>query len=717
MKKSTIDLFNDSYFDDFVQIVYEKDDNLVLKKIADKLADKEVVLDDIEEKKLNPEELSLLGNLYYMLDNKEKAKDLILKAVEITPTSEYTYLRAGNLMAMLGDGNKAYEFLSKGKEKFPNNPYYEKSLFYLLKNQYVEIALENLKGAMEKKLFTIDFLEDAYKYLLENDNFEVVKRRILLRSISINDKKLKSIHLAQLAYFAYKNSEFSVSKDYIINAVNIDDSDINVRKLFLFLMDKYEETSLGATFLKQWQEKYDFITDYLGYVEVLLNSYITGVKNLKDILDEIKDRLYTPAMQIKWNILYAEYYEREDKFEKAKEIYEELFKKYPNHTEVVNKLSAVCVTLGDKERAKKLVKDFIERTGNLMIPYEFDKEDENLVKIVEDSLDQITDPLQKSAVLFKLAEYYQKLKDYKKAAHIVNNANAIVWQKVKDLPIIRNYDKLIERIIKVFSDKEFMDNLRNKEAFDKRPIFIVGMPRSGTTLVEQILKAGGVYDCGELTIIDPKMLNLIEENKLSEYPEAIHQLKKEEFKALGEIYINSVKEIFEIDSDIFSDKQTHNFLHIGLIYMMFPNAKVINMRRDYRSIALSNYFIDFLSKKSFMAFSFNLEAFAKELKGYFKLSKHWSNIMPNNFYKEVWYEDVVLNQEKMTKEIVEFCELEYTPELLKFYEKTKAIKTASVMQARKPIYKDSLNKWKNYEDLLQPIIDILGDEGTYKGEI
>ena len=717
MRKFTIDLFNDSYFDDFVQVVYEKDNNIVLNKIADKLANKEVDLSDIDEDKLNPEELSLLGNLYVMFENKEKAKELILKAAEMTPTSEYALLRAGNLMAMEGDGNKAYEYLTKGKEKFPNNAYYEKSLFYLLRNQYTDIALENLKGAMEKKLFTIDFLEDAFNYLLENDNFEVVKRKILLRSISIDNKRLKSIHLAQLAYFSYKNSEFSVSKDYIINAVNIDDSDINVRKLFLYLMEKYEETSLSATFLKQWQERYDFVNDYLEYVQVLLDSYITGVKNLKDILDSVKDRLYTSNMKIKWKLLYAEYYEREDKFEKAKEIYEELFKEYPNNNEVVNKLSAVCVTLGDKERAKSLVKDYIERTGNLMIPYEFDKDDESFVKIVEDNLEKINDPLQKSAVLFKLAEYYQKLKNYKKASNTVKTANDIVWNKVKDLHIIRNFEKFVDRIINAFGDKEWMDSMRNKEAFDKRPIFIVGMPRSGTTLVEQILKAANVYDCGELTIIDPKMINLIEENKLSEYPEAIYQLKKEEFKALGEIYINSVKDIFDIKGDLFSDKQTHNFLQVGLIYMMFPNAKVINMRRDYRSITLSNYFIDFLAKKSFMAFSFNLEAFAKELRGYFKISKHWSEIIPKDFYKEIWYEDIVLDQEKMTKEIVEFCELEYTPELLEFYKKTKAIKTASVMQARKPIYKDSLQKWKNYEDLLQPIIDILGDEGTYKGNI
>ena len=719
MRRSTINLLNDSYFDEFIQQVKEKEDNQILHLIADKLAEKfdEKKLQNIDITKLNSEELSLLGNLYYMLEDKENAQKYLLKAIETKPVSEFAYMRAGNFFVLEEDGNRAYELLTEGQKRFPDNEYYEKSLFFLLKHQYPNEALINGKGVLEKRLFDEDFLNPLIDLIKEHDNYEAIKRKILLRTSLIDNKKLKSIHFAQLSFMAYKDSNFQEAKDYILSAIEIDDSDIDVRKLFINIMKKLEESVFLIQKLQQWSEKYGFVMDKLELAEAYLDTYLTGVKNVKEELDNIKDKLYSPRLEIKWKMLYAEYYERENDFEKSKEILEELYKKYPLNNDVVNKYANVHVTLGDKKKAKAIIKDYIDKTNQLMIPYELEKGDEEIVEMVKNNLDNIVDPLQKASVIFKLGEYYDRIKDYKNAAKFMQKANNMVWEKVKNMPIIKKYKKYVDRIIEQFDDIEWMKNMRNNKNYDKKPIFIIGMPRSGTTLVEQILKAGGVYDCGELTFIDPKLINLIEDNKINEYPEAIKLLQKDEFEALGDIYMNGIKDTFNFNENIFSDKQTHNFFHVGLIFMMFPNAKIINLRRDYRSITLSNYFIDFLAKKSFMAFSFDLEAFAKELKGYFKLSKHWSNIMPNDFYKEVWYEDLVLHKEDKVKEIAEFCELEYTPELLEFYKKTKAVKTASVSQVRKPIYTSSLTRWKNYENLLQPVIDILGDEGTYKGKI
>jgi tetratricopeptide (TPR) repeat protein len=717
MKRSTIVLLNDSYFDEFVQKVIEEEKNEVLHLIANKLCDKfdEKKLKNLDVNKLNSEELSLLGNLYYMLDDKKNAQNFLNKALEKKPVSEFDYMRAGNFYVLEGDGNKAYELLTKGKELFPENEYYEKSLFFLLKHQYPAQALVNGKGVLEKRLFDSEFLNPLIDMIKEHENYEALKRKILLRASLIDDKKLKSIHFAQLAFMSYKDSNFQEAKDYMLSAVEIDDSDIDVRKLFVDIMKKLEESVFLIQKLQLWSEKYGFVTDKLELVEAYLDTYLTGVKNVKDELESIKDKLYSQRLEIKWKMLYAEYYERENEFEKSRYILEELYEKYPLNNDVVNKYANVHVTLGDKKKAKSIIKDYIDKTNQLMVPYELEEGDEEIVEMVKKNLDNIVDPLQKASVIFKLGEYYDRIKDYKNAAKFMQKANSIVWQKVKNMPIIGNYEKYVDRIIANFDDIEWMKNMRNTKNYDKRPIFIIGMPRSGTTLVEQILKAGGVYDCGELTFIDPKIINIIEEHKINEYPEAIKLLQKDEFAALGDIYMDGIKGTFKFDENIFSDKQTHNFLHVGLIFMMFPNAKIINLRRDYRSITLSNYFIDFLAKKSFMAFSFDLEAFARELKGFFKLSRHWSNIMPKDFYKEVWYEDLVLHKEEKVKEIAEFCELEYTPELLEFYKKTKAVKTASVSQVRKPIYTSSLTRWKNYESLLQPVIDILGNEGTYKG--
>ena len=146
---------------------------------------------------------------------------------------------------------------------------------------------------------------------------------------------------------------------------------------------------------------------------------------------------------------------------------------------------------------------------------------------------------------------------------------------------------------------------------------------------------------------------------------------------------------------------------------MFKNSKVIFLRRDYRSIALSNYFQNFAAKKGTLGYAFDLKAMGEHIKDYLRVMKYYKQILPESRFKEFWYEDLVLNPKEKIPEVLEFCDLEFTEEVLEFYKNKTAVQTASVLQVRNPIYTKSVEKWKNYKELLKPVIEIVGEEGIY----
>jgi tetratricopeptide (TPR) repeat protein len=318
----------------------------------------------------------------------------------------------------------------------------------------------------------------------------------------------------------------------------------------------------------------------------------------------------------------------------------------------------------------------------------------------------------KSSIAFALADAYDKVKNYKKASFYIKKANEELFP-ILDYSI-DEFRKEIDEIINSFS-KEWIEGKQNRIEFNKRPIFIVGMPRSGTTMLEQIFATHNkVFGAGELPYIG-KVINLSQKITDKKYPYSFLYSPKRLLKEAGQYYIELTEKLYSFDEPIFIDKLPHNFMHSAILTAMFANSKIIALRRDYRSIALSNYFQNFAAKKGTLGYSFDLKAMGEHLKDYMKIMKFYKEILPEDRYKEFWYEDLVLNPKEKIPEVLEFCDLDFTEELLEFYKNKTAVQTASVTQVRNPIYTKSVEKWKKYEELLKPVIEIVGNEGTYNG--
>jgi tetratricopeptide (TPR) repeat protein len=237
-------------------------------------------------------------------------------------------------------------------------------------------------------------------------------------------------------------------------------------------------------------------------------------------------------------------------------------------------------------------------------------------------------------------------------------------------------------------------------ASTKRPIFILGMPRSGTSLVEQIISShASVYGAGELSTL-MKLLYPILKDRLSNGCD--NNLSSEKnLTLIREKYLESLAHL-KTSANIITDKTPANFQNIGFILSIFPDAKIIHLKRDPRAICWSIYKSNW--SETGYGFSYNINDLVKFYGLYSKLMDFWHKKFPGKIY-DVCYEDLTANQEQETKKLLEYCELDWDENCLNFHKNKRAVKTASSLQVREKMYQGSSEAWKKYEAHIQPLID------------
>ena len=244
----------------------------------------------------------------------------------------------------------------------------------------------------------------------------------------------------------------------------------------------------------------------------------------------------------------------------------------------------------------------------------------------------------------------------------------------------------------------------------EQPVFVVGMPRSGTTLVEQILASHSqVFGAGELN--DMKYIAYFGSQFLKpeqKYPEFIPFLSRQHYERLAEEYLRRTNELTTLSGKPnitkVVDKHPLNFQFVGLILSMFPNARIIHTVRHPLDTCLSCFFQNFSSGQHY---SFDLETLTNFYLEYQRLMEHWDMLYPGKIFK-LRYEDLIADQETQTRRLLDYCGLGFESSCLKFFETDRVVKTASFNQVRQPLYKTSQNRWKNYLREIAPMARALG---------
>ncbi len=247
---------------------------------------------------------------------------------------------------------------------------------------------------------------------------------------------------------------------------------------------------------------------------------------------------------------------------------------------------------------------------------------------------------------------------------------------------------------------------------DPDPIFIVGLPRAGSTLLEQILASHSqVEGTQELANIQQIVANLRGRDPdltNPRYPRILADMQSDEFRRLGEHYLAATRIYRVAGRPFFIDKMPNNFRHLGLIRLMLPRAKIIDARREPVACCFSNLKQLFAKGQEF---TYSIDDIARYYRTYLELMRHWNDVLPG-WVLRVHHEDLVEDLDGQVRRMLDFCGLEFEPRCIEFHKTVRSVRTASSEQVRQPINREGLDHWKNFESWLEPLKSALGDALT-----
>ena len=543
-------------------------------------------------------------------------------------------------------------------------------------------------------------------------------------------------------YSYFKKNENKPAADHAYMQMNTLETMPNT---LLFISQILNEGKLGIAeekcreFLKQYPTNtyamslLSDIADRLGYfddAEFLLESAVKlspsdGELRMKYAMILRKKQKFAKTME-QVNILCEKFPENLSyQAQKASEImqngdhkgaidlFDDILKKNPYNFSILTSKGHAQKTLGESDRAinsyqtaYQVKQDHGEAFFSLanLKTYEFSK---NELNIMREQLQRVDLTMRDKAYFhFALAQGCEAVGEYDEAFFHLDSGNKIKNKQSKYS--IERMDKELQAQIDV-CDELFFEKHGQGGHETKDPIFILGLPRAGSTLIEQILASHSMID-GTLEL--PNILSMAQSlrgddiyGKEGNYPKSMENLSLEKRIAMGERFISDTS-MHRNEAPRFTDKMPNNFRHIGLIHLIMPNAKIIDARRYSLDCCFSMFKQLFAQGQEF---TYGLTEAGSYYKSYIKLMNHWDQVLPNKILR-VNNEDIIDDLEGQVVKMLNFLELPFEESCITFYETDRSVRTASSEQVRKPINKAGMDRWKPYAKYLGPLLDGLGTE-------
>lgn len=396
----------------------------------------------------------------------------------------------------------------------------------------------------------------------------------------------------------------------------------------------------------------------------------------------------------------------------ALDIYERVLKDYPNQPRAQMNYGHTLKTVGRLDESIKAYRECIQQSPGIgeaywslanLKTFKFNQADIELMR------SQVTseggDANDQAHIAFALGKALEDRQQYDESFKFYARGNAIRKVNHRHDPRINVMNCV--RQCKAL-DAAFFEARKGQGCQAPDPLFVVGLPRSGSTLLEQILashsQVEGTAELTDIITISRKLGEKSRQNPAGKYPEILAELSAQDFLKLGEGYINSTR-LQRSDTPFFIDKMPNNFQHIGLIHLILPNAKIIDARRHPMGCCFSGFKQLFARGQSF---TYDLDYIGRYYRDYVLLMDHWDRVLPGKVFR-MQYEDMIADTENQIRRLLDYCGLEFEDQCLRFYETKRAIRTPSAEQVRQPIYTTGMDHWRHYETHLEPLKQSLGN--------
>lgn len=404
-------------------------------------------------------------------------------------------------------------------------------------------------------------------------------------------------------------------------------------------------------------------------------------------------------------------------YQQACELFEKLIEERPVHPKVWVSYGNVLRTLGRLNDAIGAYRRSIELQPGLGEPwwslsnlktYRFSDADVAAMQ-VQLSRKEAADE-DRWLLHFALGKAFEDSAEYQSSFGHYSQANRLRRAQLRYRA--EQTTRFVERSRRLFT-AEFLRERAAAGCPAPDPIFIVGLPRSGSTLVEQILSSHslveGTMELSEITSMARRLSRESptpeeEEEQSAGYPQVLATVGPEQWRALGEEYLSRTRVQRKTAAPFFIDKTPNNFLHVGLILLALPNAKIIDVRRYPLSTGFSVFKQHFARGQSF---SYSLEDIGHFYRDYVELMAHFEQVMPGRVHR-IHYESLVENTETEVRALLGYCQLAFEEGCLRFYENKRAVRTPSAEQVRRPIFREGLEQWRHFEPWLDPLKAALG---------
>lgn len=576
-------------------------------------------------------------------------------------------------------------------EKFPNDADMNHNLGIILNSKKLhDDALIHYNNAIKAKPNNVNYYVSKSSSLFEIKKYNECLEA-LIKAESLDPLKLSIIKNLGVVYRVLKDEEKALP--YLKKFCELSPNDLDGKIRFgLYYVNTYRYEMAKKIFMGILAINPDHIP--------ALNNYANCCQSLSETKEAEKifkklEKLHPTDLTF---LNIGSFYQEKRKMDLALKYYNKSLEKSGENKAILSNIATVYGEIGEKTKASNLYKKVLDKHPNSYksfksLAYTDTIDDKNhiTIKMINEfkKNNKQINPDELSDIGFGLTKIFDKQKKYERAANYAHKSNKILRNTFQYNQQDENIN--VDNFIKNFNKSNYSNF--DKSDIKNSPIFITGMPRSGTSLVEQIISNHpNVSDQGELTYM-MKISKSLQNQKIN----------KTILNDLGKKYLKSVLEYDETSKEIFTDKLPVNLANIGLIKLIFPNSKIIICDRDLRDVTTSLYLLKLTGGHPYI---YNEEELSNYANLFCRLARHWLDLFQDEIYL-LDYENFIDNQLDSGEKLFKYLGLDFNEKYIKLTNNKKPIRTASNLQARGKIVKNSVERWKNYESYFSSLYNNL----------